>query len=393
MRRPRRLPASVEFFLAVARRFREERVFQTAGSLTYTSLLSLVPLLTVALAVATAFPVFEQVVAALHKFVVSNMLPESRSVQTLMDQFNVFARNAGRLTAIGLVGFMVTAVMLMLTIDNAMNRIFRVQRGRSLVQNVAMYWTVLTLGPLLIGGSLSLTSFAIVSSFGMLNLDTVAERLVKQVPFLLTWAALALLYGLVPARRVEARHALFGALLAGIVFELAKRGFALYLTQVPTYRLIYGTFATVPIFLLWLYVSWLVVLSGAVFTALLPGWHARRDLRSVPGQDFADAVRALALLSRAHAEGRPLRLNYMARKLHLLPDRVEHVLERARHLGWAASTGRDRWMLARDAVSIPVIEVYRAFAYDAEALGFEPADLGLSLHDYAQKKEPDEEPD
>jgi membrane protein len=393
MRRPRRFPASVEFFLAVGQRFHEERVFQTAGSLTYTSLLSLVPLLTVALAVATAFPVFEQVVAALHKFIVTNMLPESRSVHTLMDQFNVFARNAGRLTAIGLAGFLVIAVMLMLTIDNAMNRIFRVHRGRSLVQNIAMYWTVLTLGPLLIGGSLSLTSFAIVSSFGLLNLDGVAERVVKQLPFVLTWAALALLYGLVPARRVEPRHAIFGALLAGIVFELAKRGFALYLTQVPTYRLIYGTFATVPIFLLWLYLSWLVVLSGAVFTALLPGWKARSDFRSVPGQDFADALRALALLAGARADGQPLRLGYMAKKLRLLPDHVEHVLERARRLGWAASTGRDRWMLAKDAVSIPVLEVCRAFAYDAEALGIEPADLGLSLHDYAQKREPDEQQD
>lgn len=385
------LPAPVEFPLAVGRRFHEERIFQTAGSLTYTSLLSLVPLLTVALAVASAFPVFEQVVAALQKFVLMNMLPESRSVQTLMEQFNSFARNAGRLTAIGLVGFLVTAVMLMLTIDNALNRIFRVQRGRSMVQNIAMYWTVLTLGPLLIGGSLSLTSFAIVSSLGMLNLDVVAERVVKQLPFVLTWAALALLYGFVPARRVEPRHALFGALLAGIVFELAKRGFALYLTQVPTYALIYGAFATVPIFLLWLYLSWLVVLGGAVFTALLPAWNARTDFRRVAGEDFADALRALTLLARAHAEGRPVRLNAMARRLRLLPDRVEQVLERARGLGWAASTGRDRWMLAKDAVSIPVHEVYRAFAYDAEALGIDAADLALSLHDYVQKKEPDEQ--
>jgi membrane protein len=385
------LPAPVEFFLAVGRRFDEERIFQTSGSLTYTSLLSLVPLLTVALAVASAFPVFEEVVAALQKFVLMNMLPESRGVQTLMEQFSSFAQNAGRLTAIGLVGFLVTAVMLMLTIDNALNGIFRVQRGRSVVQNIAMYWTVLTLGPLLIGGSLSLTSFAIVSSFGMLNLDVVAERVVKQLPFILTWAALALLYGFVPARRVEPRHAIFGALLAGIVFEVAKRAFALYLTQVPTYALIYGAFATVPIFLLWLYLSWLVVLGGAVFTALLPAWNARSDFRRLPGRDFADALRALSILARAHAEGRPVRLNAIARRLRLLPDQVEQVLERARHLGWAASTGRDRWMLAKDAVSIPVHEIYRAFAYDAEALGIGAEDLALSLHDYAQKKEPDEQ--
>jgi membrane protein len=385
------LPAPVEFSIAVARRFHDERILQTAGSLTYTSLLSLVPLLTVALAVASAFPVFEQVVGALQKFILLNMLPESPRVQTLMDQFNSFARNAGRLTAIGLVGFLVTAVMLMVTIDNALNRIFRVQRGRSTVQNIAMYWTVLTLGPLLIGGSLSLTSFAIVSSLGMLNLDAVAEAAVKQVPFVLTWAALALLYGFVPARRVEPRHALFGALLAGVAFELAKRGFALYLTQVPTYALIYGAFATVPIFLLWLYLSWLVVLGGAVFTALLPAWHARSDYRRIPGEDFADALQALAILSHAHAEGRPVRLNAIARRLRLIPDRVEQVLERSRRLGWAASTGKDRWILAKDADSIAVADVYRAFAYDAETLGIDAADLALSLQDYARKKEANEQ--
>src|SRR4051794_25581027 len=121
MRRPA-IPAPADFLLALVHHFRDERTLQTAGSLTYTTLLSLVPLLTVALAVASAFPVFEQVVQALHRFIVINMLPESARVQLLMEQFNSFARNAGRLTAIGLVGFLVTGVMLMLTIDNAMNR-------------------------------------------------------------------------------------------------------------------------------------------------------------------------------------------------------------------------------------------------------------------------------
>src|SRR5262249_25003394 len=143
----------------------------------------------------------------------------------------------------------------------------------------------------------------VVSSLGMLNLGALADTLVRPLPFLLTWAALALLYGVVPARRIEARHAIFGALLAGIAFELAKRGFALYLSKVPTYTLIYGTFATVPIFLLWLYLSWLVVLTGAVVTAQLPAWHARGDPDRLPGEDFADAVHALAALARAHAEG------------------------------------------------------------------------------------------
>ena len=385
MRQPR-FPAPVEFALAVVRRFREERTLQTAGSLTYTTLLSLVPLLAVALAVASAFPVFDQVVQSLQRFILANMLPESPRVHLLMDQFNSFARNAGRLTAIGLAAFLVTAVMLMLTIDNAMNRIFRVQLRRALLQNVLMYWTVLTLGPLLIGGSLSLTTFALVASLGVLNLDSLAAILVRQLPFVLTWAALALLYGVVPARRVEPRHAIFGALAAGLAFELAKRGFALYLSKVPTYTLIYGTFATVPIFLLWLYLSWLVVLTGAVLTAQLPAWRARGEHDPSPGEDFADAVHALVSLARAHAEGGSLSLNGIAWRLRLLPHRVEQVLERARSLGWAARTRRDRWVLAKDAEAIPLAAVYRAFVYDPQAAGIDEIDLGLSLKEFVERE-------
>src|SRR3954469_14739694 len=157
------------FAVSVARRFKEERALQTAGSLSYTTLLSLVPLLTVALAIASAFPVFAQALDALRGFIVHNFLPDARAVRPVMDMVDAFARNAGQLTAIGLIGFMVTALMLMLTIDNALNRIFRVQRSRSLVQRAFVYWAVITLGPILIGVSLSLTSYAVVISLGTLK--------------------------------------------------------------------------------------------------------------------------------------------------------------------------------------------------------------------------------
>ena len=150
-----------DFCFAMVQRFREERATQTAGSLAYTSLLSMVPLLTVALAIASAFPVFDDAVTALQNFLFDNVLPETPGLGTVIDQIDSFTRNAGRLTAIGIIGFMVTAVMLMLTIDNALNRIFRVQRRRSLLQNVFIYWAILTLAPVLIGVSLSMTTYAL----------------------------------------------------------------------------------------------------------------------------------------------------------------------------------------------------------------------------------------
>jgi len=384
------LRAAWEFFLAMVTRFREERATQTAGSLTYTSLLSMVPLLTVALAITTAFPVFDEWIGSLQLFILENVLPETPAVDTIIEQINSFTQNAGRLTAIGIAGFVVTSVMVMLTVDNALNRIFRVQRRRSIVQNIFIYWGVITLGPLLIGASLSGTYVALHRSLGALQLNRVADAMLGVVPFVLTCIALTLLYGVVPARRVDWRHALVGGVLAGIAFEVAKRGFAIYLTRVPTYTLIYGAFATIPIFLVWLYLSWLVVLTGAIFTAVLPVFRAKPERHRVLGEEFAEALGVLGELARAHREGAVRSLNALARRLRILPDRCEQILVRAAALGWAARTERDGWVLARDAAEIRLADVYRAFVFDADAVGLPQADLGLSLRDYLGKDKADE---
>src|SRR5258706_14246253 len=303
------LPASLEFCAAIVRRFREERALQTSGSLTFTTLLSLAPLLAVVLAVASAFPAFEKAVAAFQAFVLQNALPETPGLQRFVDQIGSFSRNAGRLTAIGLGAFAVTAVMLMLTIDNTINRIFRVQRRRTVLQNVLMYWAVLTLGPVLVGGSLTITSYVMGASLGFIHADDPAGLALRALPFMLTCTALILVYGIVPARRVEWKHAIAAGIASGVAFELAKRGFALYLTHVPTFRLVYGAFATIPVFLLWVYVSWVVVICGAIVTSMLPGWRGKSDHDRAPGQHFADAVGSLAMLARADAGGRLVSIN------------------------------------------------------------------------------------
>jgi membrane protein len=377
-----------EFGLAVAHRFYDERALLTAASLTYTTLLSLVPLFTVALAASTAFPVFDQAVSALQSFVFENFLPDARGVDTIAEQIQSFTENAGRLTAIGTGLFVVTAVMLMLTIDEALNRIFRVQRRRPLPQQVLMYWGVLTLGPVLIGGSLSATSFAVGASLGWLKLDQFAAMVLRVLPFLFTCAALTLLYAAVPYRYVELRHALAGGIVAGAVFELTKRGFGLYLAWFPTYRLIYGAFATIPIFLIWLYLSWLVVLAGAAFTAVLPGYQgAASERRRLPGQDFADALAVLGMLARAQNEGRILRLRQIARRMRVLPYRAERVLERMAALRWVARTEKDGWVLARDPDGLFVADVYRELVLDPQRLGLGVLDLAVSLRSYCEREQ------
>jgi len=373
------LPAPLEFCAAIVRRFREERAMQTSGSLTFTTLLSLAPLLAVVLAIASAFPAFENGLAAFQAFVLQNALPETPGLQRFMEQITSFSHNAGRLTAIGLGAFAVTAVMLMLTIDNTINRIFRVQRRRTVLQNVLMYWAVLSLGPVLIGASLTITSYVMGASLGFLHPDDPVSLALRALPFVLTCAALILVYGIVPARRVEWKHAIVGGIAAGVAFELAKRGFALYLTHVPTFRLVYGAFATIPVFLLWVYVSWVVVICGAILTAMLPGWRAKSDHDRAPGEQFADAVGALAMLARAQ-------LNAIAHELRVLPYRVEQVLEKAAMHRWTARVGKDRWVLSRDAAAIPLAEVFRAFVYDGETVGLDEDIRRLSLKSFSERK-------
>jgi membrane protein len=375
-----------EFCVAVARRFFEDRSSQTAGSLTYTSLLSLVPLITVALALSTAFPVFDQAVGALQEYVLENVLPEADGLAALADQINSFTERAGRLTALGVVGLALTGVLLMMTIDEALNRIFRVRRRRPIGQRLLTYWAVITLGPLLIGGSLSVSSYLVGAALGYLEIPRIAQYPLGFLPFLLTWGALSLLFIFVPHRHVEWRHGLLGALFAALAFEAAKRGFAFYISHFPTYAFIYGTFATILIFLVWLYVSWMVVLIGATVTSMLPGWrNVAAEVNRAPGRELAEALDVLGVLARAQAEGRVMPIMRIAKETGMLPYRAEMVLERGAALGWTAKSEREAWLLARDAGSIKVDDVYRAFVYDAESGGVTDAHLELSLSEYTRE--------
>ena len=366
---PRNFRELLAFLRAAYARFDEDRCLQVAGSLTYTSILSIVPLVTVALAVMSAFPVFGRWSKRIDGFMVADLLPHAIG-NAVTSSIAQFSEQAGRLTALGIAVLAATALMLMLTIEGAFNQMFRVSRERPIVQRLLVYWLVLTLGPILFGASLSMTSYLVSTSLGLAKgLPILGEAMLRALPVLLAGTALTLLYLIVPNRRVRVRHALIGGLIAGILFELTKRAFALYIANFPTYTLVYGAFAVIPIFLVWMYLSWVVVLIGASLTALLPGYRHAEPRRSPPGRRYLSALEILGKLVAAQHSGRALPLAPLAEEVRLAPESCERLLERMAELGWVVRTTGDGWMLARDPGELSAADVHRNFVFDPDAFG------------------------
>ena len=281
-----------------------------AGSLTYTSLLALVPLFTVTLVLTSHIAVIRDLILAVKAFALKNLLPDvgGRVVTEYMEQFS---QNAAGLTIAGLLIIVGTAVALMFTIDTAFNDIWRARRRRSWWKRLASYLAVLAVGPLLIGASLTLTSYLVHWSR---KLDRVLpfldDGLLRLVPFALTTLALVIAYRVMPARHVPMRHAVAGGVLAGLLFEIVKYLFVVYVIRVPTYSVVYGAFASVPIFLFWLFCCWMVVLIGAETAATLSyfGHFSPRAIQREPSaQTRKDAIRLLdALAGSESGQGQDL---------------------------------------------------------------------------------------
>lgn len=366
MLRLRKTPPLIDFARMAWRRFDEERCLRIASSLTFTALLAIVPIITVALTLISAFPVFGELVQHIEHFLFRNMLPESaHSIAAYAEQF---ADNAARLTAIGVLFLFVTAMIVLQTIDHALNQIWRVPRPRTTVQRVFIYWALLTVGPILIGASLSLTSWLVSYSLGLVkDVPLAGEALLKVVPILLTGLAFSFLYITIPNRRVLARDALSGGFLAALAFEWMKYGFALYVARFPTHQLVYGAFAGVPIFLLWIYLSWLVVLSGAVAAAVMPEWRERASqVEPVPGAQFLDALQILRVLWDAHRAGEIVTIFQLHAVAKLPLDRIDAILDSMSSAHWAGKVGHG-WTLTKDAAGIRVADIYHQFVFRAGA--------------------------
>lgn len=344
-------------------RFNEDRCLQVAGSLTFTTLLSLAPFVTVTLMLISVFPVFKDLSAHLHSFLMENIVPES--VDAIAAYAGQFAENAGRLTAVGIVFLSVTAIMLLLTIENAFNQIWRVTRPRPLLRRILVYSIVLAVGPVLIGASLSLTSWLVSLSLGLVSaVPGMAVVVLKIVPVMLTSLAFAVVYLAMPNRQIRTADAFVGGIAAGVGFEAMKQGFAYYITHFATYQLVYGTFATVPIFLLWIYLSWLILIAGAVFVAVLPEWRAGAwRARTEPGSDFFAALTLFRSLRGAYRCGGVVPLAVLCAESGLPADRAERLLEAMAGVKWVARAGSHGWVERRDAAAIKLAEIYHLFVF------------------------------
>ncbi|MCR5869269.1 YihY family inner membrane protein [Aquincola sp. J276] len=340
-------------------RFREDRLGLTASSLTFTTLIALVPLVTVMLALFSAFPIFSSFQVSLERYFLQTLVPDNiaKPVLTAVTQF---ARQATKLGTLGLVVLLLTALALMLTIDRTLNTIWRVRRPRPIAQRVLVYWAAITLGPLVLGVSLSMTSYAISASRGLVGAmpDTV-NFLLNLLEFSLQAAAVTGLFHYVPNTDVRWRHALAGGLFCAVGFEVAKKVLGWYVGLVPTYSTVYGAFATLPILLLWMYIGWVIVLLGAVIAAYAPSLSMRIVRRvAVPGHQFSLAIGALRLLSEAHGGRRHgLTLRQLAEALSTDPLLVESVIDALVDLDWVGrleEEGGQRHVLLVDPQRTPL---------------------------------------
>lgn len=348
-----------DFSRLLITRFGEHQGVQNAAYLTYTSLLSLVPLMTVVLAVFTAFPVADKMAEMIQDFVFDNFMPTSGEV--LQQYLSTFTSKASRFTGVGSAFLLVVALLMMSSVDRALNRIWEVRRKRSLLNKFMVYWAILSLGPVLVGVSLVVTSYLV--SLPLLSeaaAGEVGQGLLGLMPIGLSAVAFTLLYLVVPNRRVRARHALLGGVLAALLFEVAKRGFAYYVTTFPTYEAIYGALAIFPIFLIWVYLSWVIVLLGAEFSYCLGiygqvrgGWVSRET-------NLTDAVMLMSLLGEIQHQGGSLacrRLSKMNRNWSEVY--LDSLLEDLREQHMVLRTEDGKWALARDLSEVTLYELYR----------------------------------
>ncbi|MEY4440012.1 MAG: hypothetical protein RIQ36_1476 [Pseudomonadota bacterium] len=319
-------------------RFREDRLGQTAGSLTFTTTIALVPMVTVALAVLTAFPLFGDFQAVLQKRLVESLVPDNISRQVL-GYLTLFASKASRLGAAGVMALLFSALALVFTIDRTLNAIWRVRKRRPLVHSMLLYWTAITLGPLLMGASLVMMSEFVAVSRGVAPEGAGNLRwLFGTLEFLLLAWAISALYRFVPYTQVRWSHALVGGVWVAAATEVARRVLAYYFGQIPTYSVVYGAFATVPILLVWIYLAWSIVLIGAVLVANLPSLLGgiSRDGRSV-GWRFQLAIEVLQRLQVArNTDEHGASMTTLCEDLALDPLQIEDVLAALVDLDWIA---------------------------------------------------------
>lgn len=356
---------AVAFVRHLWRRFVDDKCFETAGALSYTTLFALVPLTAAVFGILSVFRVFDTWTDKLTDFLFRNFVPAAGA--TVRDYLMTFAGNASKMTALGIVVLLASALMMMSAIEDRLNRIWRVGKRRSSVARFLVYWAALTLGPILAVGGLALSSylFALPVLNQAAGATVLHEWLLRGLPFLLTLLAMLFLYMFVPNRRVAWRHAFVGALLAALLFEVAKWAFAVYVGRVASYQQIYGALAVVPIFLIWIYLSWVIVLLGASIAASLSSFDYRpAGERLPPEMAFFGLLHVVKHLVAAQRAGHSLQARDLRRAERFLSDDlVQRALADLHRAGMVEETDNHGWLLSCSVDTEGLARVYAAGAY------------------------------
>lgn len=361
------------FLRFLLRRWSEDRCPQVAGSLTFTTLLALAPAFAIAVAMLSSMPFFEGVMVRLKVFLLLNLVPEiaGKIITVYMEQV---AGAAGRLTAVSIAVLLVTSLAMLYTVDRTINTIWRVRRGRPLWVSLAGYFVLLLAGPVMVGVSVSATTYLHTLSAGADQLPDEAQSLLLRAgPVAVSAMTFFLVYRIIPYRHVPWRHALLGGLVAAILFEAMKDLFAAYIRAVPTYDLVYGAFAAVPIFLFWVYLSWLVVLLGAEVTACAGYWRGRVWKRiATPGVRFRDALDLGHRL--VESRGAPIAFEQLRRDSGVPADELEDLLANLIQRGVVRRERGAGFVLAKEAAEISLADFYAAAV--APGGGMQPQEWG-----------------
>jgi len=349
------------FSVFVWKRYLEDRCFETAGVLAYASVFALVPLSAAVFGIFAAFPVFDAMSERLTGFLFNNFVPAAaHAVEAYLRQF---ADSATRLTSVGVIALLASALLMMKSIEDTFNRIWRVAAPRPGLARFLVYWTALTLGPLLAVSSLALSSYLIsLPLLGGGEGARLLPSLLQLVPVLVELTAFTLAYTIIPNRRVLLRHAFTGGLLATLLFELAKWGFGQYLKQVPSYEQIYGTLAVLPIFLIWLYLSWVVILLGASIAASLSAFRFQPRARRLPaGYELFGLLRLVGRLFAAQGRGEAVGIEALRlSEPSLSDDLLMRLLGSLQAASIVQRNERGDWLLARDLDHLSLGELYEA---------------------------------
>ncbi len=359
----RDIPAFIRY---VVQRFFDDRGFETAASLTYTSLLGLVPLLAVVLAALSAFPAFDDVRQQVRDMIMSPLTPGASAAVHV--HLNAFLENTRKLGVIAALGIGVTAILMLNTIETTLNTIWRVVDLHSLPQRFLIFWGLLTLPPVLLAGGISLTSY-FTAFAGDLPAEGAIAWFRRLTPLALETAAFTVLFIAAPNRSVKIKHAFAGGLMSAILFEGLKQVFGLYVKSAAAQEAIYGALAAIPFFLLWMYATWTVVLIGAEIAAALPEWKgaiaAARRQPLTAGERLTASIGVLTMIWRAVEAGAPAERSEVERALPAGSADLGQILERLQSLGYVAPSVAGSLLLARDLDEVTLYDLYR--------------DLGLAL--------------